>query len=186
MKRPAFALAVIGLGGCTAAIDGERYLETGPKMDLTSFFDGSVKAWGMVQNRSGDVVQRFVVDIRGEVNDEGQVVLNESFYYVVGEGAPERVWTLTPTGPANYEGQAPDVLGSASGRLWGNALNLKYEMVLPVGSSSYRVTFDDWMWAFDADTVINRSYIRKFGFVVAEVTMFMQKQDSRGTDEPDG
>ena len=36
--------------------------------------------------------------------------------------------------------------------------------------------FDDWFWAFDDSTMMNRSYIRKFGIVMAEVTIFMQKQ----------
>ncbi|MEC8747574.1 MAG: DUF3833 family protein, partial [Pseudomonadota bacterium] len=41
---------------------------------------------------------------------------------------------------------------------------------------TYSVTFDDWFWAFDDSTMMNRSYIRKFGIVMAEVTIFMQKQ----------
>jgi hypothetical protein len=49
-------------------------------------------------------------------------------------------------------------------------------MDLPVGESSYRVKFEDWMWAFDENTLMNRSYIRKFGITFAEVTLFMQRQ----------
>jgi len=49
-------------------------------------------------------------------------------------------------------------------------------MDLPVGDKVYRVAFDDWMWAFNENTLMNRSYIRKFGLVMAEVTIFMQRQ----------
>jgi len=48
---------------------------------------------------------------------------------------------------------------------------------VPVDDKSYRLKFDDWMWAMDdGNVVINRSYLKKFGITVAEITIFMQKQ----------
>ena len=52
-------------------------------------------------------------------------------------------------------------------------------MDLPVGDNEYRVQFDDWMWAMDENTLMNRSDIKKFGLVMAEVTIFMQKAPPR-------
>ena len=49
-------------------------------------------------------------------------------------------------------------------------------MDVPVGDTSYRLNFDDWMWAMNDGVIINRSYMKKFGFRVAELTIFMQKQ----------
>jgi hypothetical protein len=49
-------------------------------------------------------------------------------------------------------------------------------MDLPVDDTTYRVQFDDWIWAFDDKTIVNCSYIKKFGITMAEVTIFMQKQ----------
>mgnify|MGYP001952303089 CR=1 FL=1 len=49
-------------------------------------------------------------------------------------------------------------------------------MDLPVGESEYFVKFDYWFFAIDDTTMMNRSYIRKFGLVMAEVAIFMQKQ----------
>ena len=48
-------------------------------------------------------------------------------------------------------------------------------MDVPVSDTTYRLKFDDWMWALPGDVVINRSYLKKFGFKVAELTLFMQK-----------
>ena len=59
-------------------------------------------------------------------------------------------------------------------------------MDLPVGDNSYMVRFDDWIWAFDDSTVINRSYIRKFGLTFAEVTIFMQRQNTLAVDQTTG
>jgi hypothetical protein len=73
-------------------------------------------------------------------------------------------------------GRAGDIAGPAEGVAYGNAFNFNYEMDLPVDDTEYRVVFDDWFWAFDDTTMMNRSYIKKFGIVMAEVTIFMQKQ----------
>ena len=47
-------------------------------------------------------------------------------------------------------------------------------MKLPVGSREIEVKFEDWMWMLDESRLINRSYIKKFGIVVAEVTIYME------------
>jgi len=52
-----------------------------------------------------------------------------------------------------------------------------YQMDLPVGDKTFQVTFDDWMFLMNDGVLVNRSYIKKFGITVAELTLFMQKQD---------
>ena len=142
----AIAASMLFLGACSVSLDAKKYEQMEPKFDIDSFFDGKVKAWGIVQNRDGDIVQRFTVDING-YNADG-----------------------------TYTGNAGDIAGPATGTPHGNAFNFSYEMDLAVGDSTYRVHFDDWFFAFDDDTMMNRSYIKKFGIVMAEVTIFMQKQ----------
>ena len=66
-------------------------------------------------------------------------------------------------------------MGLAQGQGYGNALYWNYRMRLPVGSREYSVGFDDWIWSFEDGSIVNRSYIRKFGLAMAEVTLFMQK-----------
>ncbi|WP_026377482.1 DUF3833 domain-containing protein [Aestuariibacter salexigens] len=175
MKFITVVLITLWLTGCAGSIEGEQYQNIGPKFDLQGFFNGDVKAWGIVQDRSGNVVQRFTVDIAGSMQD-GKLVLDETFDYAVGEGPEKRIWTITAKGDNAFEGQASDIAGPAQGRVFGNALYWQYEMDLPVSGSTYRVNFEDWMWAFDDKTLMNRSYIKKFGITFAEVTLFMQRQ----------
>ena len=163
------------LSACSVSIDGNNYREQAPKFDIASFFDGKVIAWGIVQDRSGEVVQRFVVDIDGTV-DGTTITLDETFTYGLGDGPTKRVWTLTKNEDGSYTGNAGDIAGPATGLSYGNAFNFTYEMDLDVDGSTYRVNFDDWFWAFDDKQMMNRSYIKKFGIVMAEVTIFMQKQ----------
>ncbi len=170
-------LAWLGLSACSVGIDGKDYTQQTPPLSLEQFFDGKVKAWGIVQNRSGEVVQRFIVDINGVNEPNGSLTLNESFTYLLGEGVNKRVWHIRQGDTANhFIGEASDIAGPAQGRSYGNAFNFNYEMDLPVDDTEYRVSFDDWFWAMDEHTLMNRSYIRKFGIVMAEVTIFMQKQ----------
>ena len=49
-------------------------------------------------------------------------------------------------------------------------------MNVPVGNTNYLIRFDDWMWQMNNGVMINRSYLKKFGFTVAELTLFMQKE----------
>jgi hypothetical protein len=175
LRAAGFALGLGFLSGCSVNIEGEDYVSTQPAFNITEFFDGDVRAWGIVQNRSGEVVQRFVVDIEGQV-DGNTLTLDESFTYGVGKGAMKRVWTIEKQSDGTFIGNAGDIDGPATGTSFGNAFNFHYMMDLPVDGDTYSVTFDDWFWAFDENTMMNRSYIRKFGLVMAEVTIFMQKQ----------
>lgn len=175
LKSFVFLGFVVALTGCSVSVDGESYKTVSPKFELEAFFDGKVKAWGIVQNRSGDVVQRFIVDIDAYKQGD-KLILDESFEYGVGDGPLTRVWTITKNADGSYTGNAGDIAGPATGTPFGNAFNFAYEMDLEVDGSTYRVNFDDWFWAFNQDTLMNRSYIKKFGIVMAEVTIFMQKQ----------
>ena len=163
------------ISSCSLTIDGNDYEQQAPQFDLVEFFDGNVIAWGIVQNRSGEVVQRFIVDIKGSVQDD-VLVLDETFEYIVGEGVTKRVWRLTQNPDGSFTGTAGDIAGEATGKPHGNAFNFVYEMDLEVDGTSYRVAFDDWFFAMDEATLMNRSYIKKFGIVMADVTIFMQRQ----------
>ena len=166
------------LSGCSSSLDGKTYRVIEPKLNIFQFFQGETKAWGIVQDSSGNLVQRFTVDLIGTATiqeNTHMLTLDETFHYGFGDGVKKRVWTLTRNAQNQITGSAPDIATTAQGAEFGNAFQFTYEMDLPVGDTSYRVTFDDWMWAFDDKTLINRSYIKKFGFVVAEVTIFMQK-----------
>jgi hypothetical protein len=170
------ALFALILSGCSVSIDGKNYQTQQPAFELEAFFDGNVTAWGIVQNRSGEIVQRFVVNIDGSI-ENGNLILDETFEYGLGDGPTKRIWTLVKNADGTYTGSAGDIAGKATGTSYGNAFNFVYEMDLDVDGSTYRVNFDDWFWAFDDKTMMNRSYIKKFGLVMAEVTIFMQKQD---------
>jgi len=76
------------LSSC-ASIEPDNYVNQSPQFVLEEFFDGDVNVWGIVQNRSGNVVQRFTVDIAGSV-DGNTLTLDETFSYEQGSGVDKR------------------------------------------------------------------------------------------------
>lgn len=162
------------LSGC-ANHQIDVYAGQTPPLDLKEYFTGPIKAWGIVQDRSGKVTQRFDVVMSGTWNgDTG--TLQEYFKYYDGR-TQERTWTIKRIAAHAYEGSAGDIIGTATGQTSGNAMRWAYVMDLKVGDNNYHVTFDDWMFLMNDGVLINRSYLKKFGVTMAELTLFMQKQD---------
>jgi len=161
------------LHGC-ASNNLDYYRGTTPHADIKEYFNGPLKAWGIVQDWRGRVIRRFDVEMVGEWNgDIG--TLTEHFDYYDGQ-EQERVWTIKKLADETYEGTASDIIGKAAGRTQGTAVRWDYVMNLPVGDTTYRIHFDDWMWIMNDGVLINRSYLKKFGITVSELTIFMQKQ----------
>ncbi|AGA64189.1 hypothetical protein B488_01960 [Liberibacter crescens BT-1] len=165
--------ALFIVNGCSRnALD--YYKDTTPQADIKDYFNGHIKAWGIVQSWSGYVIRRFEIDMVGKW--EGNIgKLVEHFDYYDGE-KHERIWTIKKLANGSYEGTASDIVDKAIGRTEGSAIYWNYIMNLPVKGKTYKIKFDDWMWTMKDQVLINRSYLKKFGITVAEVTVFMQKQ----------
>ena len=167
-------LVTMLVSGC-AQMRIEEYRETGPALVLEEYFAGPVRAWGTVQDRSGKVRRRFTADMHGAW--EGEIfVLNEDFRFDDGE-TMTRTWRIRKIDQHHYEGTADDIVGTATGRAEGIALQWRYTLTLDVGDRKIDVDFDDWLFAHEDGVVINRATMRKFGFRVGELTVFFRKLD---------
>ena len=161
------------LVGC-ASHDIAQYATERPALDLDRFFNGKVVAYGIFQNRSGQVVRRFTVDMEGTW-EGNQGVLDEHFTYSDGK-TERRIWRLTKTADGRYTGTADDVAGVANGQAAGNAFQWAYTLKLPVDGTVYEVQFDDWMYLVDERVMLNRATMSKFGIRLGEVTLSFHKQ----------
>ncbi len=160
------------LVGC-ASNDIAQYAAERPSLDLDRFFNGKVVAHGIFQNRSGQVVRRFTVDMVGTW-EGNQGVLDERFTYSDGK-TERRIWRLTKNADGRYTGTADDVAGVAQGRAAGNAFQWAYTLKLPVDGTVYEVQFDDWMYLVDEQVMLNRATMSKFGVRLGEVTLSFHK-----------
>lgn len=173
-KIAALMAGLLTLTGC-ASVEVSDYAAEKPELDLSRYFNGTLDADGMFQDRSGKVVKRFHVVI--EASWKGPVgTLDERFTYSDGS-TQRRVWTVTKLDANHYSGRADDVVGEASGEARGNALRWKYVMALPVDGKVYNVNFDDWMFLMDDRVMLNRSVMSKFGFRLGEVSLSFRKRE---------
>ena len=166
-------VALFGLWGCSS-VEIDKYRSETPVLDLRQYFNGTLEAHGIFQDRSGEVVKRFTVII--DASWQGEVgTLDERFTYSDGS-TQRRVWTITRTGEGRYVGRADDVVGEARGEEAGNALRWRYVLALPVDGKIYNVDFDDWMFLMVDRVMLNRSVMSKWGFRLGEVTLSFYKR----------
>jgi len=171
-KSLAILCTVLGLTGC-AGVTPEVYRDQKPTLDLATYFSGPLTGWGYFADRSGEVKRRFTVKMTGEwKGNEG--VLTENFVWSDGEKT-QRVWRISKLDAHRYIGRADDVKGEAIGTAYGNALQWKYTLLLPVDGKTYAVQFDDWMYQMDDTTMLNKSVMRKFGFKLGEIVISFRK-----------
>lgn len=157
----------------------QDYKDNSPELVLEDYFKGKTTAWGVFRDRFGKVRKQFVVDVTGEWDEKAQkLVLREDFQY--DDGTTEtREWHLNKTGANSYEGTAANVVDTAKGETSGNAFHFNYRFDLPVGDSTWRVTFDDWMYLQpDGETLINIATISKWGVRLGTVHIFFRKDDA--------
>lgn len=151
----------------------ENYRSNSPKLDLRSFFQGSLSAHGIVQDYSGQVVRSFRAELVASWNGN-QGILDEKFYFNDGE-VQYRCWRLTKDGDS-YIGTAEDVQGEAKGRVEGNVLNWQYYLNVNTDSGVKTLYLDDWLYQIDNTTLINKTDMSIYGIDVAELTLSITKQ----------
>jgi hypothetical protein len=178
MKRRLLILAaavssVMALSGCSTPKITD-YAAQKPVLELRDYFNGTLDAYGIFTDRSGQVVKRFtVVMVCTWQGDQG--VLDEAFSYSDGT-TQRRVWRLQRLADGRYTGQADDVVGTAQGQQSGNAFHLTYTLALPVDGRIIEVQFDDWMYLMNDKVMLNKAAMRKWGVNLGEVTLSFVKR----------
>ncbi len=162
------AAAGMGLAGC-AAPSVMDYAGEKPTLDLKTYFNGVIDAWGVFTDRNGKVVKRFTVEMKCQWNN-GQGILDEDFIYSDGK-TEKRIWKLTDKGDGFYTGTAGDVVGTAQGQVKGNAFNWTYTLALPVDGTIIHVHMDDWMYLMNERVMLNKARMTKLGIHLGDVTL---------------
>ena len=155
------------------AMKPEDFKDQKPRLIIEDYLSGNVKAWGILQNRSGKVTRQFSAELNGEW-DGKQLILNEKFLWNDGE-IQNRQWKINKISEHNYEGTAEDVVGKAIGYSYGPTFKFEYVLLVPVKGKNMKITFDDWIFMQDERVAINRAKMTKFGIKVAELTVMFVK-----------
>ena len=151
----------------------EDYKNTKPVIKIEEYFQGKVKAWGMLLSRSGQVKRQFTANMEGDFDGQN-LILDETFIWNDGE-KQERKWNIRKIGDNTYEGTASDVVGIAKGVSFGSTFKFEYQLLIPYKNKKIKVRFDDWIFKQDDKTAINKATLTKFGFKVGELIVFFVK-----------
>lgn len=168
-----FMASILGLlTGCSST-QVQEYRNEKPQLVLENYLNGNLEAHGFFQDRSGKIVKRFKVLMKGTWSGNTGT-LDEDFQYSDGTKS-KRIWRLSKVSEGKYVGTAGDVIGEATGEVAGNAFRWKYTLELPVDGKTYHVQFDDWMYLMEDGIMLNKSKMSKFGIDLGEVTLVFFK-----------
>ena len=172
----ALLLVVIGAVAVLPRSDIAAHTERRPAFDLAEFFNGKSVAYGIFEDRFGNLRRQFRVEI--EASQSGNMLtLDERFLYADGE-QDRRIWKIEKQqidGIWHYTGRAGDITGRATGQIAGNAMSWQYDIVLQLSGIEMQVSFDDFIYQIDDDIAINRAYVSKWGLDIGSVTLVFLK-----------
>ena len=167
------ALALLSRRFGFAAQQPEDYAGKGPDFDIRQELDGPILCEGVIFGPTGRVSSRFVADMNARW--QGNTCrMTEDFRYDSG-AVQAREWHLTLGNDGAIRAEAPDVVGTGSGRQAGGSVVLRYRIRLPEDAGGHVLSVTDWMYLAPNGTIVNRSQFRKFGIKVAELVATMRR-----------
>jgi hypothetical protein len=170
------ALVVLGMTFISAcsSVTIDRYADNKPQLVAEEFFNGQLRAHGIVKDRGGEVIRYFNASIKAYWID-GIGTLDESFVFDDGE-QQTRVWKLQPNADGTYVATAGDVIGEGKMKVAGNSLFLDYVLRIPYGKDTIDLRIDDRMYLVSEKVLLNESVMTKWGFKVGQITLVIEKE----------
>lgn len=141
----------------------------GPEFDPMHFFTGHTRSTGVFENRAGAPTKRVQTETRGRM--VGHELLMEQDLLVEGKPRQHRSWRMRRVDAHHFEGAANDIVGRVRGEAAGHHFHWTFTLALKPGCPLFNVRMTQHMYLQpDGRTMVNRSTIRKFGILVAQVT----------------
>nr|WP_255537773.1 DUF3833 domain-containing protein [Motiliproteus sp. SC1-56] len=167
------AIALTFLLGCSD-MNIRQFEGQQPLFKPETYFQGKTWAWGVFEDRFGNLKRQFQAEIQGDWDGQ-TLTLDEHFVYSDGE-TEQRIWRIVRGDDNLYTGTAGDVVGEARGQTAGNAFQWRYQLNLPVGENHWVVNFNDWLWLQPGGVVVSRTSVTKWGLELGTLTVFFSKR----------
>lgn len=162
------------LTGCSS-MQLEDFNNTTPEFVPQTYFNGPLRAYGMVKDRNGKIIRTFKGELVGSWDANGVGTLDEHFVYNDGEKL-HRTWTMKPNGDKKFIATAGDIVGNAHMEARGNTMMIDYVMRIPYGNSTLDIDVRDWLHLQDDGVILNHSKMKKFGIEVGELVITIMKE----------
>ena len=158
-----------GLASACAAEPTPAAASTGVGFDPIAFFNGHTRSRGVIEDRSGAPAEQIVTDSIAEPDAAGQLHMTQMLRFQDGT-TNRRDWLLWRTGPTTFTATANDMDGTAQGESTGRMFHWSWVWARSRGNPLMNLTMNQWMYRMDDGSVVIRTAVSKFGFIVAEVT----------------
>jgi len=176
LSNAVVSIKTVAIAGFTATAMGcasmsvEQVHRASPEFDFVSYFEGHRKASGWFADRFGNVKRHFCGDFIGTLRADGTFVLDEKLVY--SDGIIEtRVWDVNITSDGKFTAESASLVGSASGIIKGNTLNMQYIMnVLVAPEKTWTLSMDDYMILQPDGSLHNITHVKKFGIRIGSVS----------------
>lgn len=173
LKTLILTILVLIYSGCSK-MQIEDFTNNKPEFIPQEYFNGNLRAYGLVKDRSGKIIRTFKGELIGSWNENGVGTLDEKFVYDDGEKLT-RIWKLKPSGPKTFDATAGDIIGTAKMIANGNTVMIDYIMEVPYNDSTINISVKDWLHLQEDGVIINHSKMKKFGFTVGELVITIIK-----------
>jgi hypothetical protein len=176
-----FLFAVLALGSAAPARPkGEHLQGSGPLFDPLQFFTGSTYSEGVFEDRGGRPTKRVRTETRGRVI-AGELRMEQDLF-IQGHPPQRRSWRMRRVGTNRFEATANDIIGTARGVAHGSYFHWTFTLATRPGNPLYNVRMIQDMYLQPGGrTMINRTKIRKFGILAAQVTEQFHRSRPRTT-----
>jgi hypothetical protein len=170
-----FALLILLITSAAAETPHPEAADPTPIFDPLVFYTGHVRSWGVFENSSGAPTEIIRTECQGRMV-HGELHMEQKLYF--GWKPPQhRSWRMRRLDAHHFAATANDLVGVARGESRGNAFVWSFTLATKPGHPLFNVRMTQHMYLQpDGRTMINRDTIRKFGFLLAEVTEEFRKE----------
>ncbi len=144
-----------------------------PYFDFYYFFSGKIDAFGnMILFYPKKRIKNLKISFIGKLK-KNFLFLNER--YKDNDGLIYRHWKFKKISKNTFYGYEKDLVGKALINIKKNHLIMNYKYKINYKGFSFLVKVNDCMFLIDTNTLLNKTRISKFGFLLAESLLIYKK-----------
>jgi hypothetical protein len=176
LARLTLLCSALLVSACGTTMTTNDFADMTPTLVLEDYFQGETFAYGLFEDRFGNIRNQFTVTIDGHWDGE-MLTLDEDFIYANGE-TEYRKWEILKTGENTYRGTTQQIIGVAHGKTEGNSFHWTYKFKLKVGDDIWDVKFDDWMFLQADGVLLNKARVYRWGVKIGTVFLSFTKNEA--------
>ena len=170
-----FAIICFFIASCSS-LKPVAFINTEPKLEPVKFFGGITHSCGVLESRNGKPSTPITTETHGSVKD-GSLYIEQDLFPKGGK-TNHRSWKLKQVDEHHVDATANDISGTAHGLLYGNYFTWTFRLKVADRKFIKHVRMTQNMYLMPGgQTLVIRSVIRKFGFIVQEISEEFKKEN---------